>query len=118
MKIRNGFVSNSSSSSFVCDVSGGIESGYNELGFVQELIKSECDALCNLLIEKNKAYGNSALDPIRIFSNSDTEEQIRVRLDDKLSRLSRGNESGEDVELDLMGYIILMRIARKIKERK
>lgn len=27
MKIRNGFVSNSSSSSFICDVSGGVESG-------------------------------------------------------------------------------------------
>jgi hypothetical protein len=27
MKIRNGFVSNSSSSSFMCDVSGGMESG-------------------------------------------------------------------------------------------
>lgn len=30
MKIRNGFVSNSSSSSFICNVCGGIESGYDE----------------------------------------------------------------------------------------
>lgn len=29
MKIRNGFVSNSSSSSFICDVSGCVESGMN-----------------------------------------------------------------------------------------
>ena len=29
MKVRNGFVSNSSSSSFVCDVCGAIESGYD-----------------------------------------------------------------------------------------
>jgi hypothetical protein len=29
MKIRNGFVSNSSSSSFICDVTGGIESGWD-----------------------------------------------------------------------------------------
>ena len=29
MKVRTGFVSNSSSSSFICDVSGGIESGYD-----------------------------------------------------------------------------------------
>lgn len=29
MKIRSGFVSNSSSSSFVCDVCGGIESGWD-----------------------------------------------------------------------------------------
>jgi hypothetical protein len=29
MKIRNGFVSNSSSSSFICDVSGHVESGWD-----------------------------------------------------------------------------------------
>ena len=29
MKIRTGFVSNSSSSSFVCDISGGVECGYD-----------------------------------------------------------------------------------------
>ena len=29
MKIRNGFVSNSSSSSFICDFCGAVESGYN-----------------------------------------------------------------------------------------
>lgn len=28
MKIRNGFVSNSSSSSFICNICGGVESGY------------------------------------------------------------------------------------------
>jgi hypothetical protein len=29
MKIRKGFVSNSSSSSFICDITGGIEAGYD-----------------------------------------------------------------------------------------
>ena len=29
MKIRNGFVSNSSSSSFICDVTGRVESGWD-----------------------------------------------------------------------------------------
>jgi len=64
------------------------------------------------LIEKNKAYGNSALNPIRIFSKADTKEQLNVRLDDKLSRLCRGKEyPGDDDELDILGYLILKRMA-------
>jgi hypothetical protein len=51
---------------------------------------------------------------VRIFSKADPEEQIRVRIDDKLSRLARGHDAGEDVILDLLGYLILLRIARRI----
>ena len=43
----------------------------------------------DLLLAKNDAYGNSALDPVRIFSRADPIEQLNVRLDDKLSRLAR-----------------------------
>lgn len=39
------------------------------------------------LLEKNISYGNSALEPVRIFSNASPDEAIRVRIDDKLSRL-------------------------------
>ena len=66
-----------------------------------------------LLLEKNKSYGDSALDPIRIFSKSDTIEQLNVRIDDKLSRLKRGNDAGEDVILDLLGYLLIYRIQQK-----
>jgi hypothetical protein len=65
-----------------------------------------------MLIEKNIAYGDSALNPLRVFAKDiDTRAQILVRLDDKLSRLSRGSAAGEDVILDLLGYLILYRIA-------
>ena len=64
----------------------------------------------NMLIEKNAAYGNSALDPVRIFSKANPSEQIRVRIDDKLSRLMRGAAAGEDTMMDLMGYLILLRV--------
>jgi hypothetical protein len=80
-----------------------------------ELIEAECDALKAMLLEKNKAYGSSALSPVRIFSKADTVEQIRVRIDDKLSRLMRGSAAGEDVVLDLIGYLVLLRIATKEK---
>lgn len=74
-------------------------------------VKRICEETAQMLIEKNEAYGDSALNPIRVFSNADTKEQIRVRIDDKLSRLMRGSDAGEDVIKDLMGYLVLLRIA-------
>lgn len=79
----------------------------------EQAIVEECNALRDMLLQKNAAYGNSALDPLRVFSKADPVEQILVRLDDKLSRLKRGSAAGEDVERDIMGYLILLRIARR-----
>ena len=75
-------------------------------------IKKTCDNIAALLIDKNEAYGNSALDPIRIFSRSDTVEQLNVRIDDKLSRIGRGKELTEDVVTDLIGYLVLLKVAK------
>lgn len=87
---------------------------------VQKLIAEECDSIKNLLLEKNKAYGNSAVDPVKIFSKLSNEEQIKVRIDDKISRISRGQQSSiqEDTEQDLIGYFILLRVCRKFQEIK
>jgi hypothetical protein len=76
-------------------------------------VRSELDALGTMLVAKNAAYGNSALAPVRVFSRATPIEQLLVRIDDKLSRLARGASAGEDVELDLMGYLVLLRIARR-----
>lgn len=83
-----------------------------------EAIRLVTDEVRELLIAKNAAYGNSVPDPVRIFSKSDTLEQINVRMDDKLSRLARGSSAGEDVELDLIGYLILKRAILKIQKEK
>ena len=65
------------------------------------------------LIAKNQQYGNSALEPVRIFSKASATEQIKVRMDDKISRLVRGNGEGdEDAQADLLGYIVLLKIAQ------
>lgn len=82
---------------------------------VQALIAEECDALRDMLLAKNRAYGSSFSNPLRIFSKADVEEMINVRLDDKLSRLARGSAAGEDVELDLLGYLVLKRVLRRMK---
>ena len=88
---------------------------FREQGPLHEEIAAECEQIMTMLQEKNRAYGNSALDPIRVFSKASTEEQLLVRLDDKLSRLERGTDAGEDVMADLIGYLILLRIARKTR---
>jgi len=85
---------------------------------VARMIDEECDALKAMLREKNAAYGNSALDPVRIFSRADADEQIRVRIDDKLSRLSHGAAAGEDVVRDLMGYLVLLRVAERMRRER
>ena len=65
------------------------------------------------LIAKNQQYGNSALEPVRIFSKASATEQIKVRMDDKISRLVRGSGEGdEDAQADLLGYIVLLKIAQ------
>lgn len=67
-----------------------------------------------MLVEKNQAYGNSALSPVRVFSKVGREESLLVRIDDKLSRIARGSEyPGEDTIDDLIGYLILLKIARQ-----
>jgi len=44
-------------------------------------------------------------------------EQINVRIDDKLSRIARGRDyAGDDTELDLIGYLVLRRVARTVKK--
>jgi len=72
------------------------------------------DALAELLISKNKKYGNSALNPVRVFSKANTTEQLLVRIDDKLSRLrTQSITEDEDVLEDLLGYLVLLKIALK-----
>jgi len=73
-----------------------------------------CDQIKELLIEKNKKYGDSALNPARIFSKADTTEQILVRIDDKLNRIQKGAgllANDEDVINDLIGYLVILKIS-------
>jgi hypothetical protein len=85
---------------------------------VQKTIAQVCDEVKQTLLEKNQAYGNSALEPLRIFSKADPLEQLNVRIDDKLSRIARGREfAGDDTELDLIGYLVLRRVARAMAEK-
>jgi hypothetical protein len=77
-------------------------------------IVEQCDFIAELLLEKNRQYGDSALNPVRIFSSADPVEQINVRIDDKLSRIASNQaDDAEDAELDLIGYLVLKRVAMR-----
>ena len=81
-------------------------------GFESLLAEVMAD-ISNFLIQKNKAYGNSAMKPINAFSKATALEQIDVRIDDKLNRILSGQEyPGDDTEKDLLGYLILKRVVR------
>ncbi len=75
-----------------------------------------CDDIKNLLLGKNAKYGDSAINPSRIFSKASPVEQILVRIDDKLSRIGKGIglvANDEDVVDDLIGYLVLLKIAQR-----
>jgi len=80
----------------------------------EEKITIACDQIKALLIEKNRKYGDSAMSPMRIFSKADSQEQIKVRIDDKLNRIM--NQQADDIEdsvTDLIGYLILLKISKQ-----
>ena len=81
----------------------------------QNSIKWTCNEIRDLLIRKNQDYGDSALEPDNIFSKLDNAQAICARIDDKLSRIkNKGlDDKTEDTLDDLIGYLILLKIARE-----
>tara|TARA_Y100000356_G_C11160182_1_gene235523 strand:+ start:226 stop:624 length:399 start_codon:yes stop_codon:yes gene_type:complete len=71
--------------------------------------------ITDLLITKNQAYGDTALNPIKIFSRLDASEAICARLDDKIMRIkNKGiNDETEDTVSDLIGYLLLLKMSMK-----
>ena len=87
-----------------------------EMTDTQIEIASICDDVKELLLYKNQKYGNSALEPARIFSKASAVEQLLVRIDDKLNRIQKGAGligEDEDVIMDLIGYLVLLKIGLK-----
>lgn len=91
----------------------------NDMENTQLQIALMCDEVKELLLSKNAKYGDSALNPTRIFSKASAVEQILVRIDDKLSRIQSGAgllANDEDVLNDLIGYLFLLKIALNRRE--
>jgi hypothetical protein len=69
----------------------------------------------SMLIAKNQKYGNSALEPLGVFSQLSPREGLLIRIDDKLKRIKNGSlaNDDEDVVNDLIGYLVLLKIQGK-----
>jgi hypothetical protein len=88
---------------------------YDPVKFAQG-IDEELSQIRETLILKNKDYGDSALSPIGVFAEPDPVQQLCVQIDHKLKRIQNtkaGSAIQEDTLKDLIGYLILLRIALK-----
>jgi len=73
---------------------------------IDELFKN----FAEFLKEKNRRYGDSAINPIKIFSKVEANSQICNRLDDKLGRIQKSTELKKNDICDIFGYVALLMI--------
>jgi len=85
---------------------------------VKDLINKECKRINDILLDKNKRYGNSSLEPFGLFKSVKRESKIEARIEDKLKRIQKFSsvdlkhfKDYYDAIDDLIGYLILYRIA-------
>ena len=79
-------------------------------------IRAKCAEIADVLAEKNRSYGGSALNPLNVFSQADAREGLAIRIDDKLARQQAAPGAfGEDQVLDLTAYLVLYVIAQDLE---
>ncbi len=83
--------------------------------FLEKKIDSFFSECKNILLERNKEYGNSALKPRQIFSKASPVEVLEQQIDHKLSRIAEGDRK-KDTLMDIVNYILLLDIAMNDKE--
>lgn len=84
----------------------------NSADRITEVLRS----MNELLLEKNKRYGDAALTPANIFSKLDSGGSIRVRLDDKIKRIQNSDELRVNDICDIIGYLTLLLVSMGTKK--
>jgi hypothetical protein len=86
----------------------------------QDEVYKVLSEITEMLVAKNQKYGNSAIEPLGIFSDLSPEEGLKVRIDDKLKRIKNGSlqKDDEDVINDLIGYLVILKILQKDERSK
>ena len=82
----------------------------------QQKICDVLDGMKDLLLDKNRKYGDSALHPKNTFYKGDSTNSILIRLDDKLGRIKNNNEEKPRMNdiCDLIGYETLLLVSMGI----
>ena len=79
----------------------------------QKKITELLDGMKDLLLYKNQKYGDSAINPKKIFYKGDSTNSILIRLDDKLGRVISNPDEKPRVNdvADIIGYCTLLLIS-------
>ena len=86
-----------------------------DLSDTQLKIRNLCDKISEILIYKNKKYGNSAIEPNGIFYKGNARDSILIRLDDKIGRIKNNNgELRTNDIVDIIGYLILLLVVLNV----
>jgi hypothetical protein len=92
---------------------------------INKLISKEYQSLSDLAIQKNNSYAGSIFNPdwiikpsMELTKKDMIEFGIAARANDKINRIKSAGLKGfdEDNLKDLIGYLILFRIAQSLKE--
>ena len=84
----------------------------------QQKITELAEAIRDLLLYKNEKYGDSAINPKKIFYKGDARNAILIRLDDKLSRITANTDDSPRVNdvADIIGYCTLLLISMGVTQ--
>lgn len=93
-----------------------MESPWGDLPPTQQKIHEIIGAMKDLLLYKNQKYGDSAINPLQIFTKhiknvEANTASILVRLDDKLSRVRNAETLRTNDISDIIGYCTLLLIS-------
>ena len=89
------------------------KSPWGDLSPTQQKIHEILGAMKDLLLYKNQKYGDSAINPKKVFYKGDSTNSILIRLDDKIGRVMSNTEEKPRVNdvCDIIGYCTLLLIS-------
>lgn len=70
----------------------------------EDRIDNLTNSIKSLLVDKNKKYGNSVLEPLDIFKG---KASAGINIDQKLSRIKASDKLVKNDVIDLIGYLLI-----------